>query len=272
MAAIKEKRRPSPKDRLLTQKVIVDEFIHCREKPSRFVFRSIANTIIAMSPLSFENDCGTGSEGFARSLETTYYNHHTIRQAMAEKRKHRDLNSTADKVPRKNQVKDSYGCSQWQPVEFPEGENQDSLEEKRKWLDLKFQKRDRDTSKVNDYMECTYFSQRCDINKQPAALEVVKQKWLFLFEPRYLFDHFKSLIGHQTNTVFMNNLASKGDSIMRFMTETKKVSEKWQQLLRAAEEHSPAQRVSQRQCATICILPGYFQEKEELFLQEVKVL
>ena len=105
MAAIKEKRRPSPKDRLLTQKVIVDEFIHCREKPSRSIFRSIANTIIAMSPLSFENDCGTGSEGFARSLETTYYNHHTIRQAMAEKRKHRDLNSTADKVPRKNQVK-----------------------------------------------------------------------------------------------------------------------------------------------------------------------
>ena len=249
----------------------MDEFIHCGERPSRSIFKAIANTIVDMSPASFENDSGTGVEGFARSLETTYYNHHSIRHAMAEKRKQRALSSTTSKCPRKTPVKDSYGCSQWQPTAFPDGEDQESMDGKKTWLQHEYQKRDKDISRVVEHMISTYINQRYEINKQPASLHDVKQSWPFLFQPRHLSDHFQYLVGHETNLVFTTNVASKGSSILHFMTEKKKISDRWQTLIQEGYAESPSQETVSS-CAAICTLPQYFREEEDFFLKGYKVL
>ena len=263
-AALNENRRPSPKDRLLTQKIIVDEFIHCGEIHCRSIFKAIANPVVDMSPASFENDSGTGVKGFARSLETTYYNHHSIRHAMAEKRKQRALNSTTSKCPRKTPVKDSYGCSQWQPTAFSDGEGQESMEEKKTWLQHEYQKRDKNISRVVEHMKSTYINQRYEINKQPASLHDVKQSWPFLFQPRHLSDHFQYLVGQETNTVFTSNVASKCSSILQFMSEKKKISDRWQLLIKDGSADSPSQ-ATVSSCSAICTFPQYFRE-EDFFL------
>ena len=128
--------------------------------------------------------------------------------------------------------RDSYGCADWQPSVFPNGKDKESLELKRNWLQQEYPKKDRDGAKVREYMKLTYISQRSVIIKQPAvSLMNVKEQWPFLFEQIYLLDHFQHLVGHDTKTVFMDNITSKGKTIMSFM-EDNKVSKRWRNWLK----------------------------------------
>jgi hypothetical protein len=106
----------------------------------------------------FENESRKNKNPLQRKLLTEYEDNLSEGDAqnddadLTSKRKKKKVKSTFSK--------DSYGCSNWQPAELPDGETEDSQEVKRLWLKAEYLKSDHDMVLVCNYMEITYGSQR----------------------------------------------------------------------------------------------------------------
>lgn len=80
---------------------------------------------------------------------------------------------------------DSYGCIIWHPVDLPEDETPESVEEKRKEMVKLFSQegpRAAERGQVEEWMKTTYASQRYAINNNPPpSIDELKDQWPFLF-------------------------------------------------------------------------------------------
>lgn len=94
---------------------------------------------------------------------------------------------------------DSYDCVNWLPSQLPEGENGESLyEKKRELLTIYSQEGQRgaDQSGVSDLMTLMYEPQRRDINATPSpSMSDLQKEWPFLFMQTFLLQHFCTLTG-----------------------------------------------------------------------------
>jgi hypothetical protein len=92
---------------------------------------------------------------------------------------------------------DQYGCLNWQPVGYPEGETEQTQEEKRVWMANEFKKvrEQRNNVRLGEYLEMTYVAQRFYINKQKPPVNLVKDQWPFLLTSEGLLNHFGQLMG-----------------------------------------------------------------------------
>jgi hypothetical protein len=92
---------------------------------------------------------------------------------------------------------DQYGCLNWQPVGYPEGETEQTQEEKRVWLANEFKKvrEQRNNVLLGEYLEITYVAQRFYINKQKPPVNLVKDQWPFLLTSDGMLNHFGQLMG-----------------------------------------------------------------------------
>lgn len=178
--AVKEGKRPVPSDKVQVAKIVVGEIIHSNGPANRQVFRIIANKLIASSPKSFQTEIGSGAESFRKMLENAYYNHPAKRQINRNSLK-RSLHENEREPLKFGYIKDTYGCVEWQPSEYPEGEDGETQNEKKSWLQKEFNKKEKDSKKVDDFMVSTYASQRFDINKKLLMMEV-RENWPFLFK------------------------------------------------------------------------------------------
>lgn len=105
------------------------------------------------------------------------------------------------------------GCRQWQPEFYPEGEDDNSLEEKRIYL-LDFEEKfplDEDYSKnVVDYFIKTFCLQRMFLNNpvNKPNIENVKENWPDLLNPYLILRHYCHLMELMNLDSIWNNLRS----------------------------------------------------------------
>ncbi|KAK3915709.1 Cell death activator CIDE-3 [Frankliniella fusca] len=165
------------------------------------VFKNIAESMIAdykvLADIDEEgNVIGSGIGTIAIKLQehNNYLNRpnkNTSLIALATSQ----LNSTGKRKRNPQKNKGKCGTKSWQP-DHPQNEDDASLAEKKKWLQLESKKsvRDRDNNKVQEYMELTYSSQRLYLNLKEPTVEEVQREWPLLLETEYLLKHSERLI------------------------------------------------------------------------------
>lgn len=115
---------------------------------------------------------------------------------------------------------DSYGCVNRQPSQLPEGENRESLnEKKRELLSIYSQEGQRgaDQRRVGDLMTLMYEPQRSDINATPSlSVSDLQKEWPFLFMQKFLLQHFCTLTGIELESRLRESLAEKGKRVLKY--------------------------------------------------------
>lgn len=94
-------------------------------------------------------------------------------------------------------------CSNWQPEQYVESETEDTIEDKIKFLRrVAIQEPPASNSDLQDkiysYLEITYPVQRLFLNNvhKPPTIQDIKSSWPLFLQKRYMFWHYKQLMGH----------------------------------------------------------------------------
>ncbi|XP_041824837.1 uncharacterized protein LOC121629269 [Melanotaenia boesemani] len=160
---------------------------------------------------------------------------------------------------------DSYGCVNWQPLQLPEGENRESLLEKKRELMTIYSlegQRAADQRRVDDLMTVTYEPQRRDLNATPSpSMSQLQRDWPFLFMQKFLLKHFCLLTGFDLESRLQESLAKKGERVLKYFKSQllrwkKDVKMVLSCLERQEEEVDPG-------LAATLIMVAHFQEKED---------
>uniref|UniRef100_A0A8D0CSK2 Uncharacterized protein n=1 Tax=Sander lucioperca TaxID=283035 RepID=A0A8D0CSK2_SANLU len=160
---------------------------------------------------------------------------------------------------------DSYGCVNWQTLGLPEGENRESLCEKKTELLTIFSQegpRAAEHRRVGELMSLTYEPQRRDINATPPpTLLDLERQWPFLFIPNFLLQHFCTLTGIEIQARLRESLSGKGKRVLQYF---KSQALKWKKEVRTVlchlerhfEEVDPG-------LPAMLVLMAYFGENED---------
>lgn len=172
-------RRLTPNDRKLVVAEIVQQVRNKIPGATRQTFNQVYEIMILKHRESFEETLGAVGEG--HSVKTIG----GIRKQLKDKFDN-DKRVTSDKPRTRLEVerpllKAAYGCIRWEVVDYPDGEDEHSLEEKKKLLQTHYKNRrtaGRATVReVQDLMTITYKHQRELINANvKSALETQRLK------------------------------------------------------------------------------------------------
>ncbi|CAL8236235.1 unnamed protein product [Boreogadus saida] len=207
-------------------RMMVDEMRqHCLN-PTLSQCAFIAKGIIEKYPNSLQDrteegeKMGSGHYTLCQQLKSRVDNlnrNNTLARLRKERRPAVTPAATAgnSEPARKCAKTDSYGCINWQPIVLPEGETKESLLHKKEELKLIFNhegQRGADRGRVAELMEITFETQRRNINMLPAMQELIKE-WPFLFQKRFLLDHFNQLTGIELDARLRESMETKGTAL-----------------------------------------------------------
>ena len=270
---LNEKEKPDISDRRHMVRMMVDEMRqHCLN-PTLSQCAFIAKGIIEKYPNSLQDrteegeKMGSGHYTLCQQLKSRVDNlnrNNTLARMRKERRPAVTPAATAgnSEPARKCAKTDSYGCINWQPIVLPEGEMKESLLHKKEELKLIFShegQRGADRARVAELMETTFETQRRNINMLPAMQKLIKE-WPFLFQKRFLLDHFNQLTGIELDARLRESMESKGKRVMTFFQS---------QLLRWGKEvrtvlANLAKEPEVDPClAVVLTMMAFFHEKED---------
>ncbi|XP_074541811.1 uncharacterized protein LOC141802203 [Halichoeres trimaculatus] len=268
------KKRARPEDRRAWKRIVVDAMLaHC-PNPNKAACEEIAKVIVSKYPSTFADaneegeQIGIGYYSLARQMKQRV--EHVNRNNVSEKvRRPRSSTETTDgdgAIIKMGRSKvDSYGCINWQPKVLPEGENIESLENRRKYMaDLfkSFGPTAVDRPDVDESMRLTYMYQRHMLNScPPPSIDVIEEHWPFLFTKRGLSNHFKILTGIDVCDRAAGALQSKGKRIINFF-QRKNPNRDIQRLLQELAE-SNTMLQSRTGIAAVLLLMKRFREQED---------
>uniref|UniRef100_A0A9J8DC39 Uncharacterized protein n=1 Tax=Cyprinus carpio carpio TaxID=630221 RepID=A0A9J8DC39_CYPCA len=224
--AIANKKRPSPADRRKLVRMLVDNMQKHELNPSKAQCQIVVQNIVKQYPDSFADVLSDGTKigsGYASLLlqVKTRVEHVNRNNTLARRRKERLRSSCRTISQSSRRLADQYGCVSWQPEEFPAGENDDTLEEKRKQMVLLHSTEGisgANRGELHKLMEVTYYRQRRDINATPPLSEL-KNSWPYLFCLKGIFLHFQLLTDISLLQKIMESIEGKGKRILRFFQE-----------------------------------------------------
>ncbi|XP_073688519.1 uncharacterized protein [Garra rufa] len=225
---IANKKRPSPADRRKLVRVLVDYMQKCEVNPSKWQCEVVVKNFVKQYPDSFADVLADGTKigsGYASLLlqVKTRVEHVNRNNTLARRRKERQRSSCGGTHQSSRRPADQYGCVSWQPELLPAGENDDTLEEKRKqMLLLHSTEGSSGASRGELYklMEVTYYRQRRDINANPPLpVSELKKSWPYLFYLKGMFLHFNLLTDIALLQRIMESMEGKGQRILRFFHE-----------------------------------------------------
>lgn len=269
-----QKKRPRLADRRHMVRVIADSVRQVCLNPPFKQCAELAKTIVDMYPESFEDRTeegerlGCGYFTLSKQLRTRieFLNRDNTFTRLRKPKQSGSSNEVENSTPTPKCAKiDSYGCVNWQPQELPEGESQDSLQEKKKELISTYSQqgqRAAEQRRVGELMELTYVQQRREINGTPSrSVSELQKEWPFLFIPKFLLQHFNKLTGIELETRLQESLPGKGRRILQFFKSQllkwkKEVKMVLSSLEKEMEDVNPG-------LAAILVLMSYFKEKEE---------
>ncbi|XP_067312741.1 uncharacterized protein [Pseudorasbora parva] len=271
--AIANKKRPSPADRRQLVRILVGNMQKHDVNPSKAQCQIIVQNIVKQYPESFADVLADGTKigcGYASLLlqVKTRVEHVNRNNTLARRRKERLQSSCRTISQSSRRPADRYGCVSWQPEELPAGENDETLEEKRKQMVLLHSTEGMSGAtrgELHKLMEVTYYRQRRDINASPAPpLSELKNSWPYLFSLKGIFLHFNLLTDISLLQKIMESIEGKGKRILRFFQEKPTNNEVRAVLSKYQEGNS----------LVLCILQllmAHFKERTESLLIEADV-
>ncbi|XP_050691611.1 uncharacterized protein LOC126983162 [Eriocheir sinensis] len=155
---------------------------------------------------------------------------------------------------------DKYGCINYMPSDYPEGESETTQEDKQSLLKQKYKEKLHD--EVEYLMKDTYFSQRQDIIQRKMDVLHLKIEWPYLFEAAGMFVHFMELTGINISEKVESAIASKGARILKWIEEEPNMNiRRIQQEL--VEAKCSVDNGNAEVAAMICAAMSYLNEKED---------
>lgn len=282
-ALVDEKRPPSDEAELLMINTIVECVKRDAPKAKREIMHPIVDEIVNDYPASFIDKVGTATLGYGRFLKHCKDQWDNKGRGGAKKREAGELFD----MP----VKSVLGCEEWQAIELPAEETEDSQRLKQKELQdmSKVAHRDLDKDKVKDLCDKTYPAQRVAILKmykkikdqqkqrkkkkvqqetpetQTAEMTDLVQSWPFLFRPIGSTIHFERLTKrgykHCLDTYFMFH----GEDMLQYLIKNggvacHKIEKRLQKCIEKNAISEP------KFLALILLLSNHFKEDPEKFL------
>ncbi|CAN7995962.1 unnamed protein product [Ixodes pacificus] len=162
--ALKENKRPSPKDRREMVRLIIKTSMEMCPRPLRKQLDTIAKKVVDQYPLSFKDVLdgtvvGTGHDSLLNQLLARVEN---VRREDTEKK------AGPTHANRKQRKECSYGCQSSSPGYTPEEELEMNRYKER--LQAMFREKSADTDEVLTLMRSTYPLQRRDINSEAMPM------------------------------------------------------------------------------------------------------
>ncbi|KAK9958010.1 hypothetical protein ABG768_012193 [Culter alburnus] len=273
-------QRPRKQELLVMVRTIVDSIQKVCLNPTRSQCSEIARRIMEKYPKSVVDvtmegeliGCGYGSLLNQIKTRVEHVNRdNTLVRVRKPKWCINDNESTPsnESTASKCTKTDSYGCINWHPVDLPEDETPESVEEKRKELVNLFSQegpRAAERGQVEELMKITYASQRYAINNNPPpSIDELQDQWPFLFMKRFLCAHFNTLTGIDVNTRLRESLSGKGKKVLHFFESQ---LSRWKKDVRTVlKDIDSVGKDVDYGVASIITTMAYFREKEDaLFL------
>lgn len=212
--------RPKPSGTRQMVRILADEISKITKKSGKKALTTIAQKIVKTYPKSFLDEIdgsvvGTGYDSLLKQLQTRFNNMNRKFMNDSFKRTLEDsLSDEENDTPRtsptqKIYLRDKYGCINFMPVDYPNGESETTQEEKKVLLQQKYKQRLKDG--VEDLMKDTYTSQRKDIIEKKMDLPDLQTSWPYLFDQAGMFVHFKELTGINIKEAIETALTHKGE-------------------------------------------------------------
>ena len=271
--ACEDKVRPTKADQLHFVKILGDRIFQEVKRPGKQNLEIISRRVVSKYPKTFQDDVpglgvlGDGLETMRRRLVNYIDNKNrqpsqSLRKQIYEQEIDSENGPTRKRKASSSFLKDSFGCINWQPSGFPQGETTDTQEEHRIWLSDEYTKDFQEVKKVKDLMGITYASQRLLINKSAendTKLSDVLQQWPYLRKPLFLLDHFEELMGFNLVKTFDEQYKKKSQEILDFaISQGKgKAHQKGQELLSICEE---LKTEMPKLCGALLLLPFLLNE------------
>ncbi len=272
--AMSRGERANPADRrAMVRTVVCAMREHC-PNPNRAACIDVAKVIVSKYPLTFADttvdgeQSGTGYYSLLNQLKTRIKR--VNRSNVSDRiRKPRTMTQTGDGSTTTKTVRckvDSYGCINWQPKCLPEGETDESLQNRRKTMAAIFQSagpRVADMPDIDNSMSLTYIYQRHMINTcPPPSVSEIQEQWPFLFTKRGLCAHFKTLTGIDICDQLGDALQTKEKRIINFF-QRQSQNRGIQSLLRDIESNTTAMQHNRTGIAAVLLMMKHFLEKED---------
>ena len=170
MTCLQNELRPNPSARREMVRILVDEISKISQKPGKKALATIAQKIVKKYPKSFRDEIegslvGTGYDSLLKQLQIRFDNINRNSNSNSFKRKSSLATENEDEVEDgpalRISIRDRYGCINYMPSDYPDGESESTQENKQSLLKEKYKQRL--NNEVEDLMRETYFSQRKDI-------------------------------------------------------------------------------------------------------------
>lgn len=169
MTCLQNELLPNPSARREMVRILVDEISKISQKPGKKALATIAQKIVKKYKKSFKDEIegtlvGYGYDSLLNQLQTRFDNINRNSNSNSLKRKS-SLVSENEVVEvgatLKISIRERYGCINYMPSDYPDGESESTQENKKVLLKQKYKQRL--NGEVEDLMRETYFSQRKDI-------------------------------------------------------------------------------------------------------------
>ena len=250
---------------------IVDDVLKLCSSPSRHNLNVIAEKLVRKCPkLQDEVDGTVVGCGYASVRNQLENRVSYLKRPVSAYRKtcgvKRRLNESTHTENAMKPVRDGYGCADFLPATFPDGETEQSLVEKQqqlKQLHLNGQWTD---TEVASLMATTYVMQRHDlVGVSPNSISQIITEWPFLCHPKWLGQHLHRLLGFDVMKRMEDGIGNKRDSLYNFFSWKSATMKRLGRILAASElERKPL-------IALITLLMAYFGEADNILFVSAEV-
>lgn len=271
--------RPKQSARREMVRLLSNEISKITNRPGKKALTVIAQKIVKTYPNSFQDEIegsvvGTGYDSLVKQLQARFDNLNRKSNDKTSKRKWEDSLGTEVNdmsIPgstKKMYLHDNYGCINYMPNDYPDGESETTQEEKKALLQQKYKQRQND--EVEGLMKDTYTSQRKDLIENKMDVPTLQITWPYLFEQVGMFVHFKELTGISIKEKMDSALMLKGEKILKWMEEepSKHIRKIREELVEAQASISNGNAEA---TAVICAVASYLHEEEKSLYTFVEV-
>lgn len=227
MQSLKEGKRPLPSQRRQMVRTLVDDILKVCARPHKKHLEQIARTIVNTYPASFRDDIegltvGTGYDSLQKQLTSRVENClRKLPKPVSRRRLNTDCAMEPDAASKRKEAKkhqrDSYGCINYSPEDYPDGETKESLEAMRTTMQETYS-RSENCPNLDELMTKTYILQRRDILQERPVLDLMTE-WPYFFTKQGLFINFKELAGIDIENNLQLALSTKFSGILGFMKD-----------------------------------------------------
>ena len=223
--ALREEERPRPSLRREMVRVVVDDIMKVVKRPGKKDIENIAHQIVSKYPKSFKDvidgECiGKGHDSLLRQLVNRVENN--LRPSPdflcgMKRLKKTSENSDNSDIQLKVRKTDMYGCINYLPKDFPDGETQETLTNKKETLKALASRGQGWSDNISRDQCLCYILQRKDIVEKGLSVTVLLDEWPYLFNEKGINQHFENLLGFSPRTVLESSLEKTGKKLLDFL-------------------------------------------------------